>query len=108
MEQPLLSKLSMATGAEYALDTENYDSVASWNRIIEKQFGELAPAMKVFASHSQHMQNSWAKCGPADAPIFYEKAHQAVLDTKEGKNISNNIEQIYKLICIIIEIVITN
>ena len=75
MEQPLLSKLSMATGAEYALDTENYDSVASWNRIIEKQFGELAPAMKVFASHSQHMQNSWAKCGPPDAPEFYATGH---------------------------------
>ena len=41
--------------------------------------------MKVFASHSQHMENSWAKCGPADAPEFYAKAHQAVLDTKEGK-----------------------
>ena len=31
------------------------------------------------------MENSWAKCGPADAPEFYAKAHQAVLDTKEGK-----------------------
>jgi hyaluronoglucosaminidase len=87
MEQPLLSKLSMATGAEYALDTENYDSVASWNRIIEKQFGELAPAMKVFASHSQHMQNSWAKCGPPDAPEFYATGHQAILDTKDGKTV---------------------
>ena len=43
--------------------------------------------MKVFASHSQHLENSWAKCGPADAPEFYAKAHQAVLYTKEGKTV---------------------
>ena len=87
MEQPLLSKISIGTGADYALSTDTYDSVVSWNKIIEKQFGDLAPAMKVFASHSQHMENSWAKCGPADAPEFYAKAHQAVLDTKEGKTV---------------------
>ena len=85
MEQPLLSKISIGTGADYALSTDTYDSLASWNKIIEKQYGDLAPAMKVFATHSQHMQNSWAKCGPADGPEFYSKAHQAVLDTKEGK-----------------------
>lgn len=84
MEQPLLSKLSMATGAEYALGTDTYDSLASWDRIIKKQFGDLAPYMKVFASHSQHMENSWAKCGPPDAPEFYEKGHNAILATKEG------------------------
>ena len=85
MEQPLLSKISIGTGADYALSTDTYDSLASWNKIIEKQYGDLAPAMKVFATHSQHMQNSWAKCGPADGPEFYSKAHQAVLDTKAGK-----------------------
>ena len=41
--------------------------------------------MKIFASHSQRMDFNWAKCGPADAPEFYEKAHQAVLDIKDGK-----------------------
>ena len=85
MEQPLLSKLSMATGADYAHATDTYDSLASWDKVIKKQFGDLAPYMKVFASHSQHMENSWAKCGPADAPEFYEKGHQAILATKEGK-----------------------
>ena len=87
MEQPLLSKISIGTGADYALSTDTYDSLASWNKIIEKQYGDLAPAMKVFATHSQHMQNSWAKCGPADGPEFYAKAHQAVLDTKAGKSV---------------------
>ena len=87
MEQPLLSKISIATGADYALSTDTYDPVTSWNNAIEKQYGDLAPQMKIFASHSQHMEYNWAKTGPADAPEFYEKAHQAVLDTKEGKTI---------------------
>ena len=85
MEQPLFSKISIGTGADYALSTDTYDPITSWNNVIEKQFGELAPEMKIFAMHSQHMEFSWAKCGPDDAPEFYEKAHQAVLDTKEGK-----------------------
>ena len=87
MGQPLLSKIAIGTGADYAINTYKYNPIESWNRVIEKQFGELAPAMKVFASHSQHMEVFNLICGPADAPIFYEKAHQAVLDTKEGKNI---------------------
>jgi hyaluronoglucosaminidase len=87
MEQPLLSKISIGTGADYALSTDTYEPTSSWNRIIEKQFGELAAPMKIFASHSQRMEYSIAKCGPADAPEFYAKAHQAVLDTKEGKTV---------------------
>ena len=43
--------------------------------------------MKIFASHSQHMKFHSAECGPADAPEFYLKGHQAVLDTKEGKTV---------------------
>ena len=85
MEQPLFSKISIGTGADYALSTDTYDPTTSWNKVIEKQFGDLAPAMKIFASHSQRMDFNWAKCGPADAPEFYEKAHQAVLDIKDGK-----------------------
>ena len=85
MEQPLFSKISIGTGADYALSSDTYDPTTSWNKVIEKQFGDLAPAMKIFASHSQRMDFNWAKCGPADAPEFYEKAHQAVLDIKDGK-----------------------
>ena len=80
MEQPLLSKISIGTGADYAISTEDYNPTTSWNKVIEKQFGDLAPYIKIFASHSQHMQFNSAICGPADAPEFYEKAHQAVLD----------------------------
>ena len=61
MEQPLLSKISIGTGADYAHDTELYDPIISWNKIIEKQFGELAPYMKIFTSHSHHLEMNWVK-----------------------------------------------
>ena len=41
--------------------------------------------MKIFTSHSQHLEMNWGKTGPADAPEFYEKSHQAILDNKERK-----------------------
>ena len=87
MQQPLLSKISLATGADYIFSNDTYDPITSWNKAIEKQFGELAAPMKVFASHSQHMEFKSCECGPADAPEFYAKAHQAIMDTKEGKNV---------------------
>ena len=90
MKQPLLSKISIGTGADYALSTDTYDPISSWNKVIEKQFGDLAPEMKIFARHSQHMEIHNLKTGPPDAPEFYEKAHQAVLDTKEGKTVDFN------------------
>ena len=88
MVEAQLSKISLETGAEYALSPETYDSVESWNRAIENQFGELAPAMKVFASHSQHMENDWAKVGPPDAPEFYELGHEAVLNLRDKKSVN--------------------
>ena len=87
MEQPLLSKISIGTGADYALSPDKYDPNISWNNVIKKQFGNLSDYMKIFASHSQHMKFHSAECGPADAPEFYAKGHQAVLDTKEGKKV---------------------
>ena len=80
MGQPILSKISIATGADYALSTSTYNPIASWNKVIEKQFGDLAPYMKIFASHSQHMEIRYLKSGPADAPEFYNEAHQVILN----------------------------
>ena len=47
----------------------------------------IISAMKVFASPSEHMEFHFSISGPADAPEFYAKGHQAVLDTKEGKTV---------------------
>ena len=85
MEEVQLSKIALATGAEYGLYPETYNSEESWNKAIEEQFGELAPAMKVFATHSRHMQNSWANVGPADGPEFYKAAVEAIDLTKKKK-----------------------
>ena len=88
MGEVQLSKIALETGAEYSLSPETYNSEESWNRVLKNQFGKLAPAMKVFASHSRHMENSWANVGPADSPEFYELGHQAVLDTINKKQIN--------------------
>lgn len=72
MEHPELSKISLMTGANYSWNTANYDSNKSWNMAIEKLYGDLADAMKVFANHSTRMDNSWAHNGRKDAPDVRE------------------------------------
>ena len=90
MQQPLLSKIAIATGAEYALSPSKYEPIKSWNKVIDKQFGDLAKYMKIFASHSQHMERRKAKIGPPDGVEFYNKTHQAILDVKNGKKVNFN------------------
>lgn len=82
MGQYELSKIALATGANYANSPETYDADKAWDAALENQFGKLAPAMKIFALHSRHMENNWAKCGPADAPEFEEAAFLAVANTR--------------------------
>ncbi|MFZ7946933.1 beta-N-acetylglucosaminidase domain-containing protein [Neobacillus sp. 19] len=66
MEHADLSKISLATGADYSWNTSNYDSDWSWNRSIELLFNDLAPEMKTFANHSSRMTGSWS-IGRGDA-----------------------------------------
>ena len=70
MQQVQLSKIALGTGAIYANNPATYDAEQAWNKVLNAQFGSLAPAMKTFAEHSRHMENSWAKVGPVDAPEF--------------------------------------
>ena len=79
MQQVQLSKISITTGADYALSPKTYNAEKSWNHAIEEQFKENAGAMKVFARHSRHMENNWAYIGPPDGPEFYEEAHRAIV-----------------------------
>ncbi len=87
MGQYELSKIALATGAEYANSPENYDAEKSWSDAIDRQFGNLAPAMKIFAAHSRHMENSWAKVGAPDAPDFETLAYLAISGTRTGGNV---------------------
>ena len=70
MQQVQLSKVSIATGAIYANNPAVYDDAQAWNKVLAEQFGSLAPYMKIFAEHSRHMENSWAKVGAPDAIEF--------------------------------------
>ncbi len=66
MKYERLSKIALATGADYARDPAAYDAQGSWERAIRTQYGALAPAMEAFADQSQHMENAWAKAGRMD------------------------------------------
>lgn len=92
MSQYQLSKIALATGADYANSPEIYDAETSWNKTIEAQYGRVADAMKIFAIHSRHMENSWAKCGPEDAPKFEAAAKLAISYARAGRNIPNDAE----------------
>ena len=67
MEEARLSKISLATGAEYAAAPRQYIPDKAWENAIQVQYGSLAPAMHTFADHSQRMENSWAHTGRDDA-----------------------------------------
>ena len=86
MSQFQLSKIALATGAEYANAPEIYDSEISWNKNIDAQYGRVADAMKIFASHSRHMENNWAKCGAADAPEFEAAAQFIISSVRTGRS----------------------
>ncbi|MBR5914791.1 MAG: beta-N-acetylglucosaminidase domain-containing protein [Selenomonadaceae bacterium] len=85
MGQAQMSKIAIATGAEYANAPEIYNPQESWEKAIEEQFGDLAPAMKVFASHSQHMKNNWADCGLDDAKYFSSSANIVIMSVNKGR-----------------------
>lgn len=61
-----LSKISLATGAAYALAPESYEPQAAWENAIREQYGDLAPQMELFAEQSRHLENNWANIGPPD------------------------------------------
>lgn len=85
MIQPLLSRIALATGADYANNPADYDAEISWNKAIDSQFGFLAPEMKIFAEHSQHMENSWAKVGASDGRNFNTLAYLVLYNFKAGR-----------------------
>ncbi|TCN27511.1 beta-N-acetylhexosaminidase family protein [Mesobacillus foraminis] len=66
MEHANLSKISLATGADYSWNTAHYDADRSWNWSIELLFNDLAPEMKTFADHSSRMTGGWS-VGRGDA-----------------------------------------
>ena len=80
MGQVQLSKITLATGAIYANNPATYDDNKAWDKVLNEQFGSLAPYMKIFAEHSRHMENSWAKVGAPDAIEFATTASNLLYD----------------------------
>lgn len=108
MSQPLLSRIALSTGADYANNPANYDAEKSFDKALNEQFGELAPAMKIFAEHSQHMENSWAKVGPDDGRTFNTLAYLVLNAIKNGRNadfssLEKEIDSMEKAVNILLE-----
>lgn len=73
MKYEQLSKIALATGADYAKNPQNYDEQKSWENAIMSQYGSLAKDMLLIAEQSQHLENNWAKIGRADGAELREK-----------------------------------
>lgn len=87
MEQVQLSKIALATGAIYSNNPATYDDTQAWNEVLRAQFGSLAPQMQIFAEHSRHMENSWAKVGAHDAPDFSAAENLLMNDVGKGNSL---------------------
>ncbi|MBQ1868003.1 protein O-GlcNAcase [Selenomonas sp.] len=72
MKYEQLSKITLATGADYAKDPHRYRAQKSWEKAIAEQFGPLAKDMQRVADQSQHLENNWAKIGRPDGQELRE------------------------------------
>jgi hyaluronoglucosaminidase len=88
MEHAQLSKIALATGADYARNPGGYDAAAAWQLAIGQQYGKLAPDMQEFASHSQRMDNDWAHVGCADAAPMRQHMDAFWQDFDRGRDTS--------------------
>lgn len=68
MENAALSRIAIATAADFSVNPAGYNPEESWTRAVKEQYGDLADDMMVFARHSQRLQNNWAHIGRQDAP----------------------------------------
>lgn len=95
MEHANLSKISLATGADYSWNITGYDADRSWNRTIELLFGELAPEMKTFANHSSRMVASWS-IGREDAENVRETMDQLWFKLSKNADATQEIQALTK------------
>ena len=94
MEHADLSKISLATGADYSWNTSNYDYDKSWNKAIEMQYGNLANDMKTFANHSTRLDASWG-IGREDAPEIRKTMDTLWSNLAKEQDISKEANVLY-------------
>ncbi|CQR45976.1 O-GlcNAcase NagJ precursor [Paraliobacillus sp. PM-2] len=91
MEHANLSKITLATGADYSWNISEYSSDRSWNRSIELLFDDLASEMKTFANHSSRMIGSWS-IGREDAEDVRDTMDQLWLNLSKSKDATEEIQ----------------
>ncbi|BAL82559.1 putative O-GlcNAcase [Selenomonas ruminantium subsp. lactilytica TAM6421] len=94
MKHAELSKISLATGADYARNPSKYDAVKSWQKAIKSQYGKLAPAMEAFADHNQHMVVSWAVIGPEDGAAMRQLMEAYWQDKSKGEKLTADLSKL--------------
>ncbi len=100
MKHAELSKISLATGADYAQNPAQYVPAKSWQKALKEQYGKLAGDMEQFADHSQHMVVSWAVIGPEDGARLrkmmdgYWQTDYPALRKKRGERIARELQNI--------------
>ncbi|WP_245582759.1 protein O-GlcNAcase [Selenomonas ruminantium] len=94
MKHAELSKISLATGAEYALNPGKYDAQKAWHKAIKAQYGSLAEDMEAFADQSQHMVVSWAVIGPEDGAALRQQMNAYWQDSANGKKLMADLSKL--------------
>lgn len=92
MEHAELSKISLATGADYAWNTAAYDYEKSFAAAIDELYGNLAPYMYTFANHSTRLVAGWASTGRADAPAVRELMDTTMKKVARGEDATKEID----------------
>lgn len=95
MENAELSKITLATGADYSWNTSEYDYEEAFNRSIEMLFGDLAPEMKTFANHSTRMEANSASTGRADAPDVRATMDSVLVKLAKKQDATSEIQSLY-------------
>lgn len=79
MDRPELSKIAIATAAEFAADPAGYDEDKAWRRAIKELYSKydtegskLSATMMRLAGANQRMENDWAHIGRQDQGFAYE------------------------------------
>ncbi len=94
MKHAELSKISLATGAEYALNPGKYNAEKAWHKAIKAQYGSLAADMEAFADQSQHMVVSWAVIGPEDGAALRRQMDAYWQDSNNGEKLMADLSKL--------------
>ncbi|MGL4991228.1 MAG: beta-N-acetylglucosaminidase domain-containing protein [Sarcina sp.] len=95
MEHANLSKITLATGADYSWNTSSYDYEQSFDNVIKLLFEDLYDEMKTFANHSTRMEAAAATTGRYDAPKVRETMDTLLIKLGKKQDVSSEVEYLY-------------